>query len=116
MLGTFKKSEQGDAPALSWRVWLLVPLCMVGLMGLVIPFAVGDPPGAGSIKQRLDAGPRVPYEGELLPLVENVQIPAEVRVQIRDFHEKMVVEAAAHQGTISETRMETVRAFLDRYR
>ena len=107
--------------ALSWRVWLLVPLALVSLLGLAVP-AVERRNAPALIQDPLNSIPkegeaRVPYNGELKALyLDGDGIAQSDRLLIARTHQRLASEAEANDGTIAQSHWAEVERLLKRYR
>ena len=115
MLGTRQGSDRDEAPPLSARVWLLVPLILTGLVGIVAPWTVPAPRTFATVREERAREERVPYPDSLLPLLRRPDLPAEAHAAIASLHRDLQEEAARHGGTIPRSRDALVRRFLDDY-
>lgn len=104
--------NEAEAPPLTWRVWLLVPLVVLGLLGVAVP------------AWRLDVAPRlwppepprlVPYAGELAGLLDRRDLPVEDLRVLQTFHADLLRRQEA-EGGITESQDRMVRDALKKYR
>ena len=107
--------ETGET--LSWRAWLLVPLLVLSLVGIVVPLTHENPsqppPGFTFQEEQEDL---VPYHGELERLIGRLEISPRARAVIERLHKRLSAFAERHKGRIRQSDRHTVDRFLDTYR
>ena len=104
-----------DGAPLSWRAWLLLPLVLIGLIGVVAPLTQvhGRDPEPAPFKGT-PSEPRVPYNDELLPLLDDPDIQGREWRVIRGLHDRCVRGRKA--GKIKQSLADRVRRMLDKHR
>jgi len=99
---------------LSWRAWLLLPLALVALAGIVVPFTTER-------RERTPFRPvergetRHPYRGELLRLLDHPDLSELARRNVRGLHATCLEEAEREGGKISEDLWQRVQRYLKQY-
>ncbi len=91
--------EGSDAPPLSPLSWLVLPILLVGALGLAVPVV------AVELRSRSPSEPlgvSASYSGELLPLLERDDLAPEALLSIRDFHERMAKSQSSRGGISAE--------------
>ena len=102
--------DDRPAPPLTWRVWLLLPLVAIALLGIAVPIAVPLTHETAPVDTR-----RARYDGELLLVLEREDLPPEVASELARKHRELEAEAARSEGTIPMKERERVDQILERY-
>ncbi|MSR74493.1 MAG: hypothetical protein EXS14_03335 [Planctomycetes bacterium] len=94
---------------------LLLPVLLLSVFGLLAPLldprTPSKPRGAAAVVQ----GPRVPYSGELAPLLEDAALTADQRAALQELHQSLL-DAQKTLGGITPAQTATVQQLLLRRR
>lgn len=115
MLGTRNAGEETVAPGLTSRVWLLIPLVAVGLVGIFVPLAMPAPRTFEQVRADRKKEERVPYRDDLATLLRRPGLPDAALRDIAALHRDLQAEAASAGGTIPKSRGVLVRRLLETY-
>ena len=113
--------EQGldeTEETLSWRAWLLLPLLVLSLVGIVVPLTRRNPSEAppGFTFEEDEEEDLVPYYGELKRLSERLEIEPWQRAVIKQKHDRLTKFAERHKGNIKRSERDVVDRYLRTYR
>ena len=105
-----------DGPPLSWRAWLLAPLVLISLVGVVAPLAevhTPEPPPAPYKGKASEA--RVPYNDELRRLLDDPAIQGRDWSAVENLHRRCVASRNA-AGQIRKSLRDRVDRLLEKHR
>ena len=111
------QDDETMAPPLTWRVWLLVPLVFVSLVGVVVPLNESRAPQqAPKEYEGKPSEPRVPYDDELDKLLsDHPEIEGKAWRTIYGLHQECVRKRNA-AGKIKKSLRGRVDRLLEKYR
>lgn len=117
-LGSGQKAlyENGPAPPLSWRIWLLVPLAALALLGLAVSLSrVSWSPENRDAVERGGQERMVPYQGELQRLLRREDLPPRTGALVRGLHDELTRKAEANGGLITVSDWRRARRFIEEW-
>ena len=103
---------------LSWRAWLLLPLALIGLAGIVVPLTNAGPASDPSFRfeEQDEEEDLVPYDGELQILLNRPEIAAWQHNTIKKLHTRLTSFAERNKDRITRADREIVDEFLRQFR
>lgn len=98
---------------MSWRAWLLAPLVLISLAGVVLPFM--EPPEPAWVRQRPVTRERAIYSGELQQVLRRRDLDPVLRAEIEGLHTKLL-DLMETRGRISRIDRQRVERLLREHR
>lgn len=90
-------NDEQESLRFGFGLKLLVPLLIVSVFGLMAPLL--DPrPKAKAHNAVEQTGPRVPYQDELAPLLEDAALLPEQRAALLELHQRLNAAQSQHGG------------------